>query len=66
MTHICFLKCKKRYKRRSKEKVMDYVPEDLIIVGCKNGHENQMHSDTEIEEVVCFFCGDKVFKVEND
>ena len=45
---------------------MDYVPEDLIIVGCKNGHEHQMHSDTEIEEVVCFFCGDKVFKVEND
>jgi hypothetical protein len=45
---------------------MDYSPEDLIIVGCENGHEHQMHSDTEIEEVVCFFCGGKVFKVEND
>lgn len=66
MTHICFLKCKKRHKRRIKEKVMDYVPEDLVIVSCENGHEHQMHSDTEVEEVVCFFCGEKVCKVEND
>jgi hypothetical protein len=49
-----------------REKVMDYVPEDLVIVSCKNGHEQQMHSDTEVEEVICFFCGEKVFKVEND
>lgn len=45
---------------------MDYVPEDLVIVSCENGHEHQMHSDTEVEEIVCFFCGEKVFKVEND
>ena len=30
---------------------MDYVPEDLVIVSCENGHEHQVHSVTEIEEV---------------
>ena len=66
MTHICFLKCKKRHKRRIKDKVMDCVPEDLIIVSCENGHDHQMHSDAVPSETVCPFCGGKVHEVEND
>jgi len=45
---------------------MDYVPEDLMIVSCENGHDHQMHSDAVPSETVCPFCGGKVFKAEND
>lgn len=45
--------------------MMDYAPEDLIIVRCQDGHQHQMHSDAEVNESVCPFCGGKL-EVEDD
>ena len=45
---------------------MDYVPEDLIIVSCNNGHEHQMHSDAGVNESVCPFCGGKLEAEDNE
>ena len=45
---------------------MDYVPEDLIIVSCENGHDHQMHLDAVPSETACPFCGGKVNELEND
>ena len=56
---MCHIMYKASYKTQ-KEKVMDYVPEDLIIVTCNNGHEHQMHLDAVPSETVCPFCGGKL------
>ena len=45
--------------------MMDYAPEDLIIVRCQDGHEHQMHLDAEVSESVCPFCGGEL-EVEDD
>ena len=39
---------------------MGYVPEDLMIVSCENGHDHQMHSDAVPSETSCPFCGASV------
>jgi hypothetical protein len=62
--YVAFMIQSALYGALKRRTPMQYDPDDLIIVSCKNGHEHQMHSDAVPSETSCPFCGGNVHEVE--